>query len=263
MSVNTALIRFVYPRRLLGRGVGINAVVGSIASATGPTVASAILSVAHWPWLFAVNVPVGVIGFLIAAKNLPVTPGSNHRFDAGSAGLNAATFGLLITGVDGLAHGQSAPTVIVELIACVVIIGFLLVRRQLSRPSPLLPVDLLRIPLFALSVATSVCSFTAQGLAYVSLPFYFQDVLGRSQVETGLLMTPWPLTVALVANLAGKLSDRVFGGAARRHRPGLHERGPGGPGSVAGPIRRCPTSSGGPACAVSASGCSTRRTTAP
>jgi DHA2 family multidrug resistance protein-like MFS transporter len=49
-------------------------------------------------------------------------------------------------------------------------------------------------------------------LAYVSLPFYFQDVLGRSQVDTGFLMTPWPLTVALVANLAGKLSDKYSAG---------------------------------------------------
>ncbi len=216
LSVNTALIRFIYPRRLLGRGVGLNATVGSISSALGPTVASGILSVAHWPWLFAVNAPVGAIGFYIAARTLPLDGGPNsrgaaHRFDVLSALLSAGTFGLLIMGVDGLGHGQGHATILLELMATV-IFGVVLVRRQFSRSAPLLPVDLLRIPMFALSIGTSVCSFAAQGLAYVSLPFYFQDVLGRSQVETGLLMTPWPLTVALVADLAGRLSDRYSAG---------------------------------------------------
>ena len=62
--------------------------------------------------------------------------------------------------------------------------------------------------MFALSSLTSMCSFAAQGLAYVSLPFLFQGVLGRSAVETGLLLTPWPVMTALAAPLAGPLSDR-------------------------------------------------------
>ncbi|MBV9785263.1 MAG: MFS transporter [Acidisphaera sp.] len=211
MSVNTALIRFIYPRRLLGTGVGINAVIGSVSSALGPTVASVILSVASWQWLFAVNVPIGAVALAIAARFLPRTPGAPHRFDVPSAVLNAVTFGLLITGIDGLGHGQNAASVAMELLAAVAI-GVVLVSRQLSRPAPLVPVDLMRIPLFALSVATSICSFAAQGLAYVSLPFFLQDALGRSQVETGLLMTPWPLTVAVVAPFAGRLAERYPAG---------------------------------------------------
>src|ERR1700753_2882201 len=66
MSVNSALIRFIYPRRWLGRGVGLNATVGSIASALGPTIASGILSVAPWPWLVAGNVALGVLAAFLA-----------------------------------------------------------------------------------------------------------------------------------------------------------------------------------------------------
>ena len=102
-------------------------------------------------------------------------------------------------------------------LAAAVVLGFIMVARQLSKPSPLLPVDLLRIPLFALSVATSVCAFAAQGISYVSLPFLFEETLGKSQVLTGLLMTPWPLTVAVIAPISGRLSDRypagILGGA--------------------------------------------------
>ena len=215
LSVNVALIRFVFPRQRLGSGIGMNAMVGSVATAVGPTVASAILSVAHWPWLFAVNVPIGLLALVVSVRALPHTASTSGRFDVMSAILSAATFGLLITGVDGLAHGQGIIVVAVELVATVVI-GVALLRRQTSHASPLLPVDLLRVPLFALSIASAICCFAAQGLAYVAMPFLLQNRLGFSQVETGLLLTPWPLTVALISPLAGRLSDRyppaVLGG---------------------------------------------------
>ncbi len=211
MSVNTALVRYIYPRAIVGQGVGINAMVGSVSSAIGPTVASAILSVGTWQWLFAINVPIGLVAFLIAARALPRTPRSDHPFDFSSAGLNALSFGLLITGIDGLGHGQDPVIIGIELIGALGF-GAVLIARQLTRSSPLLPVDLMRIPLFALSVATSIASFTAQGLAYVALPFFLQNTLGRSQVATGLLMTPWPLTVAVVAPFAGRLADRYSAG---------------------------------------------------
>ncbi|MBU6499392.1 MAG: MFS transporter [Rhodospirillales bacterium] len=207
MSVNSALVRFIYPRARLGQGFGVNVMVGSASSALGPSIAAAILSVANWPWLFAVNVPLGVIALALGARTLPATPRSDTRFDLGSAVLNAAAFGLLISSIDAIGHGGSASIAAMQL-AGAIVAGVFLARRQVARPNPLLPVDLMRRPIFALSVMASTFSFAAQGMAYVSLPFYFQATLGRSQTVTGLLMTPWPLTVALVAPLAGRLADR-------------------------------------------------------
>ncbi|MBS0224071.1 MAG: MFS transporter [Proteobacteria bacterium] len=211
MSVNGALVRYIYPRRQLGRGIGINALLVGVSSAVGPTVAAAILSVASWPWLFAVNVPFGLLALAIATRSLPVNPRTGQRFDVLSATLNALTFGLLIIGIDGLGHGESRTLEVAELVVAL-LAGIWLLRRQLALPSPLLPVDLLRIPVFRLSILTSVCSFGAQMLAYVALPFYFQGTLGRSEVATGLLMTPWPLTTAVIAPFAGWLSDRYPSG---------------------------------------------------
>jgi MFS transporter, DHA2 family, multidrug resistance protein len=207
MSVNGALVRFIYPRRWIGRGVGLNATIGSIASALGPTVAAGILSVGNWPWLFAVNIPLGMIAVPIALSHLPVTPTSGAKFDIGSAVLSAFTFGLLITAIAGLGHGEGLGNVGAELFI-VIGLAFVLVARQMARRAPLLPIDLLRIPLFALSVATSVCAFVAQAMALVSLPFLFEDTLGFDAVATGLLMTPWPLTVAVIAPISGRLADR-------------------------------------------------------
>ena len=211
MSVNGALVRFIYPRRWLGRGVGLNATIGSIASAVGPTVAAGILSIGPWPWLFAVNVPIGLLGIAIAWRALPHTPSSGARFDASSAIWSALAFGLLITAIDSWGHGESGSFAGAELCFAMVF-GFVLVTRQLSQTSPMLPVDLLRIPLFALSVATSICAFVGQSMALVALPFLFENTLGRSQVETGLLLTPWPLAVAVIAPFTGRLSDRYPAG---------------------------------------------------
>ncbi|WEF29835.1 MFS transporter [Klebsiella aerogenes] len=213
MSVNTALIRLIYPKRQLGRGMGINSFVVAVSSAAGPTIAAAILSLASWQWLFLINIPLGIISIFLAMRFLPPnnTASKITRFDLPSAIMNALTFGLLITALGGFAQGQSGYLVLTEIIA-MLIIGFFFVRRQLSMPVPLLPVDLLRIPLFSLSICTSICSFCAQMLAMVSLPFFLQTVIGRSEVETGLLLTPWPLATMVMAPLAGYLIEKVHAG---------------------------------------------------
>ncbi|WP_277185594.1 MFS transporter [Caballeronia sp. BR00000012568055] len=216
MSVNAALIREIYPQKHLGRGISINATVVAISSVIGPTVASGVLSIATWPWLFAVNVPIGIVAVIIGVRALPRNAGHDQPFDYVSALMNALFFGLAIIAVDGLGRGEHRPYVIGELIAAAVV-AFFLVRRQLPQEAPLLPVDLLRIPVFALSIGTSVCSFCAQMLAFVSLPFLMQSGFGMSQVETGFLMTPWPLVIVFIAPIAGMLADRfppgLLGGA--------------------------------------------------
>ncbi|WP_145520870.1 MFS transporter [Yersinia mollaretii] len=213
MSVNTALIRIIYPRAQLGRGIGINSVIVAVSAAAGPTIASAVLAVASWQWLFAINVPIGLLAWGLGMKYLPAnsTKSNGNRFDFTSSLMNALTFGLLIIAISGFAQGES-PTVIAAEIIALLVIGFFFVRRQLKQPFPLLPVDLLRIPIFALSIGTSICSFAAQTLAMVALPFFLQSVLGRDEVATGLLLTPWPLATVVVAPIAGRLVERYHAG---------------------------------------------------
>jgi len=207
MSVNVALIRLIFPIEKLGRGIALMAMVGSVSIAIGPTLASFILSIAHWPWLFAVNAPVGVIALWMTKMYMPSSTRSSAPFDFLSAGLCALTFGLFITGVDSFAHGGSAKMA-AGLILCAALSCALLMRVQLRSTTPLFPVDLLKIPLFSLSVAGAVCCFIAQGLAFVAIPFQLHHVLGLGQVATGLLMTPWPVAVLAVSPLAGWLADR-------------------------------------------------------
>ena len=205
-ALGGALVRAIYPRRLLGSGFALIALAVAISAALGPTVAALILAVANWPWLFLVNVPVGLVAAPLFLSVAPATPRRARRFDLSGALLNAAAFGLMVVGVDGLG-GPAAAVALAELgagIVCLVLLVWLSARRA----APLLPLDLLRIPLFALSVGTSICSYAAQILAYVSLPFLFQTVMHRSTVATGFLVTPWPLMVAVAAPVAGRLVGR-------------------------------------------------------
>jgi DHA2 family multidrug resistance protein-like MFS transporter len=212
MSVNTALVRFIFPRAMLGRGIGINAMVVAISAAVGPTIAAGILSVGTWPYLFAINIPVGVAALAIGTRYLPHTARARHMFDWPSAGLSAVTFGFGIAAIDSFGHGEAWPFVTGEF-ATAVTAAIVLVFRQSHAEAPLLPVDLLRIPVFALSIATSIASFCAQMLAFVALPFYLESRFGYSAVEIGLLITPWPIAVALAAPVAARLVERYPAGA--------------------------------------------------
>jgi DHA2 family multidrug resistance protein-like MFS transporter len=216
MSVNAALIRFIYPEAKLGKGTGLNVLVVATSLAIGPTVASLMLAIGPWPLLFAINVPIGIFALVLGIKTLPVTPRARHRFDFILALQNAGAFSLLLLGITGAAHGVGLKSTLPEL-AGGLILGALMLHRQAGSPAPMLPVDLFKIPVFALSSITAVCAFATQSFGFVALPFFFEQELGRSQIETGFLITPWPIAVAISGSLAGWLSDRfpapLLGGA--------------------------------------------------
>jgi DHA2 family multidrug resistance protein-like MFS transporter len=208
MALGIALMRFTYPHRLIGAVIGWNATVIALAAAAGPTVGSAILVVSSWPWLFAVNLPVGAI-VLLAGLALPQPGGTGRKLDLPSMALKAVGFACLILGLD---RATGEPWLAAVLLAAS-IVGFLaLVRREMLRPAPLIPLDLLRSRTFRISVVASVCCFAGQMASYVALPFYFQHSLGQDAFTTGLYMTPWPLVVAVAGPLSGRLADRMSNG---------------------------------------------------
>ena len=211
MAIQPALVRSIYPRAMLGRGLGFNTTVVATSLAAGPSLGAALLSITSWPILFAVYVPLGIVAFILSERYLPHTTHTHRPFDVLSAIMSGATFGLLIFGIDGMAHGHSHLLVISEL-AAAAILGTLFVWRQTRLSDPMMPIDVFRRPIFSLSISASTCTFTAQGLAFVSLPFFFHTVLGRNATDTGILLTAWPLALAGIAPIAGRLADRHHAG---------------------------------------------------
>jgi DHA2 family multidrug resistance protein-like MFS transporter len=209
MSVNIALTRLIYPRKVLGRGLALNGMVVASATAAGPTIAGALLSIASWHWLFLINVPFGVAAFLLGKKYLPQNPKKEHRtkYDMVSAVENILMFGLLFLALGGYTGRSDEPRLFI-LLGCAAVVAIFYIRRELHRSDPMLPVDLFKIRLYTLSVITSVCSFIAQMLAMVALPFILLNSYGFSSIVTGLLMTPWPLATMIVSPLAARFVEK-------------------------------------------------------
>ncbi|MFI3324094.1 MAG: MFS transporter [Rikenellaceae bacterium] len=154
MSINASIVRLIYPRRMLGRGMGFNSTIVSVSSVAGPTLAAALLSVAQWPILFAVNIPLGLLAILLGYLYIPHNP-------------------------------------------------------VLQRAAKVFPFDLLRIPIFRLSVATSIFSFIAQMSVMVAMPFILQRQYGYTPLEVGAMITAWPVVNLFSTPIAGFLVDRL------------------------------------------------------
>ena len=269
MSVNPALVRLIYPRHLLGRGVAINSVVVAAAAVAGPSVAAAILSVTSWPWLFVVNLPLGLAVLGLGLRALPrntATRPAGTRLSWLDVLLNALMFSMVFLGADAFGTRANASAAVasaaagIALLAGGIAVGVLYLRRQLRQATLIFPVDLLRIPVFALSMCTSVSAFAAQLLAYIALPFLLLDAYGRTPIQAGLLITAWPLAIVVVAPLAGLLIGRYPDGLLGGIGLGILAAGLALLAALPAQPKISPSSGASP-CAASDSACSSRPTT--
>ena len=214
MAVNVALVRLIYPPKYLGRGLAVNTMVIAIASAAGPSLAGAILSVASWHWLFIINVPFGLLAFIFAYKYLPQNPPKTHKvkFDGISAIANIIVFGTIFYALGNFARGGDEITNVL-LLCCGGVVGIFYIRHLRGHEQPMFPIDLLHSKLYSLSIMTYTGSFIGQNIAMIALPFLFLNGYGFSEFTTGLLMTPWPLATMLVSPFAARFIEKHNAGA--------------------------------------------------
>jgi len=205
MALGVALLRVVVPDGRLGAAIGWNALAVALASAAGPTIGAAILSATSWPWIFAVNLPLGAV-VLLASRALPHVTGTARPLDMLSVAINLCAFASLVIGAELL---PVKPMLAAVLIATAAISLLALVEREKPKRAPLIPLDLLGSASFRISVIASVLCFAGVAAGLVALPFHLQHQLGQDVLMTGLYMTPWPLTVAVAAPLAGRLAKHV------------------------------------------------------
>ncbi|MCH5227360.1 MAG: MFS transporter [Muribaculaceae bacterium] len=214
MSVNVALTRTIYPRNILGRGLALNAMFISIATAAGPSLAGWIMSISTWHWLFIINLPFGVLAFFIGRRTLPHNPNppANPHFDWVSGAFNMIFFGLTFYALGSFSQKGDVVTAVLMLsiAACV---GILYVKRQKYSSRPMFPIDLFKRRLYSTSIFTSVCSFMSQNLTMVALPFLYLTGMDLSELLTGLVMTPWPLATMIISPLAARWIEK--------HNPGF------------------------------------------
>ncbi len=205
MALGVALLRFSVPQGQLGAAIGWNALTVALSSAASPALGALILAGMGWPWLFLVNIPLGAMA-LLATRALPPVVGTAQRIDALSVALNGVAFASLVIGAELLPRKPLAAAL---LLATAGLAVAALVSREMPKAAPMIPLDLLRSRAFRISVIASVCCFTGQTAGMVALPFYLQHELGQTPLGAGLYMTPWPLSVAATALIAGRLADRM------------------------------------------------------
>jgi DHA2 family multidrug resistance protein-like MFS transporter len=211
ISVSSAMVRAIYPARHLGKGLSIGTLVVSTANVFSPSLGGLIISFASWPWLFAAAAPLGVLSMILGRVALPRVAGQGEPYDIAGAALCALAFGLVIGGLESLVHGDS-PVVAAAIIAVGVMVAVIFVRRELDAEQPILPVDLLRQPLLALSVSGAFLAFVASMCLMLTMPFRLQQTMGFHPGEVGAMIMPWPAAIMIVAPIAGLLSDRYPAG---------------------------------------------------
>ncbi|MFW8566042.1 MFS transporter [Orrella sp. 11846] len=202
--LSATFVRSIYPPHLLSRGIGLVAMTVSVSAVVGPTLGSIILTLGSWRWLFAIMLPISAFLWVIK-RHLPVTMRIQRSFDVVSALLCAFGIGFLILGLNFLVEHTGLALIAIAGAAGLLI---LLTRRSVQRTAPLFPVDLLQIRPLRFAIAASHLSFSSQMAAFVALPFYLLNGLGRDQLMVGVLMAGWPAGAAVMSVVAGRLADR-------------------------------------------------------
>ena len=209
MAMGPAIVARTFPASERGRALGLNGISVSIGLSLGPALGGILTQVATWRAIFLINAPIGLLAIVWAARVLPAeTPGKGQSFDARGAVLSGvALFALLLALIDGQQWGWTSPA-IVGLVVGFVVLGGAFVAVERRSIQPMIDLALFRIRPFTAGLASVVVAFAGLFTATFLLPFLLQQDRGFSPIEAGLLLTPVPISMALVAPLSGAASDR-------------------------------------------------------
>lgn len=213
MAMGPAVVARTFDASERGRALGLNGVSVSLGLSLGPALGGFLTQVASWRSIFLINAPIGVIAILWAWRVLPAEDrGRDQSFDVrGAAMSGVALFCLLLALSVGTDWGwTSVPTL--ALFAAFLVLGGAFVLTETSAAQPLLDLALFRIRPFSFGLASVVVAFAGLFTATFLLPFLLEQGRNYSPVEAGLLLTPVPISMAIVAPFSGAASDR-FGPA--------------------------------------------------
>jgi EmrB/QacA subfamily drug resistance transporter len=210
MAISPAMLTSAFPPEQRGRAIGLNAVTVAVGISAGPTLGGLITEHASWRYIFYLNVPLGALGLLLTWRLLPADGlRARSRFDPVGALLLAAALASLTAGVSiGQDIGWTARVPLtLSVIAVLSTLGFVLQERR--HPHPVVDFTLFKSRMFASASLSLLLSFLASFGISLLMPFYFQQLRGFGSRQTGLLLTPLPATIAVIAPLSGALADRI------------------------------------------------------
>jgi DHA2 family multidrug resistance protein-like MFS transporter len=205
MALGVALLRQTVTEGELGKAIGWNAMTVALMSAAGPAIGAGLLGFGSWRFVFAGSVALAA-GSLIGSFALLSRNTGRRELDGIGMMIYVSIVPAFVIAA-GLAHTWATASLLLLLAGSIGLL--LLLRRDLVRGSPFLPLDLLRSPAFRRSVLASVACFTGLSLALLMLPFALHSRLGLSAQETAMMLTPWPLAVLATTPITARLLERI------------------------------------------------------
>jgi EmrB/QacA subfamily drug resistance transporter len=210
MALGAAILTEAFPPQERGKAMGIIGAVVSVGIVVGPALGGVIIGALSWRWIFYVNLPVGVIGTIMVARNVPdFKPGGQQRFDyLGALTLCLSLLSLLL----GLTFGQQLgflKPVVGLLIGTWLLLLIVFIRIEIKVQQPMIDLRMFDNMPFSINLATGFISFVGLAGVMILMPFYLENILGFKITHVGLLMGIVPVMLGITAPFAGSLSDRV------------------------------------------------------
>ncbi|MCE0763188.1 DHA2 family efflux MFS transporter permease subunit [Pseudonocardia kujensis] len=204
-----AVITRTFPPNKRGQAMSLWGAVAGVATLVGPILGGVLVDGLGWEWIFFVNVPVGVVGFVLALRLVPALPTHVRRFDVLGVVLSAVGMFLLVFGIqEGQSYDWGAGVWALIVSGLAVLAGF--VWWQGRNPAePLMSLSLFRDRNFSLAnIAITTVGFAVTAMAF-PITFYAQGVLGLSPTRAALLLIPLAVFSGALAPFVGRLTDRA------------------------------------------------------
>ncbi|MFE8884618.1 DHA2 family efflux MFS transporter permease subunit [Pseudarthrobacter enclensis] len=209
-----AVITRIFPPDRRGAAMAIWGATAGMATLVGPILGGVLVDGLGWEWIFFINVPIGVVGFILALRNVPALSTHPHRFDIPGVLLSAAGLFLLVFGIqEGETYNWGTITGPISvwslIIAGLVVLAAFVAWQRFNKGEPLLPLGLFRDRNFSLAnLGITMVGFTVTSFG-LPLIFYYQMVRGLTPTQSALLMVPMALISGGMAPVVGKIVDRV------------------------------------------------------
>ncbi len=205
MATGIGIVANIFPVGERGKALGLTGTIVALGNMLGPSLGGLLLAKFQWPVIFLINIPIGLIGFYLGYKYLP----AEHLNQAGKNYDVSGTLLLAATATVMLLALSSSQGINIMLLGASGILLFIFCRWERKTPHPLLDFELFKNRTFVYGNLVAVVVYSTQTSAFFLLPFYMETVLNFSPAYSGLLITITPVTMAIIAPLAGYFSDKI------------------------------------------------------
>ena len=209
LALGVAIVTESFPPKERGKALGIAGTTVSIGIVIGPTLGGLIIDLISWNWIFFVNIPVGILGIFMVIRFVPdIKPVGKQRFDfMGAITLFISLLAFLSALTIGQNSGFSNYRTITLFVVWVLFLG-LFIFIETRAKQPMIDLTLFRNSLFSINLITGFITFVAIAGMFILMPFFLENILNYSTRQVGLLVAVIPISMGVIAPIAGSLSDR-------------------------------------------------------